>query len=90
MAVLTDQQRIDATVSLCRFLFVKSKDVANVDTIALRDAINAADDWTDANAAAYNNALPTTFKNAANTKQKAMLLCIVLLWRSGIDPEGVF
>ncbi len=40
----------------------------------LKAAVTAADAWVDANAAAYNNALPTAVKNALTTTQKARLL----------------
>ena len=40
----------------------------------LRAAVNAADDWVDANAAAFNTALPVAFRTAATAQQKAILL----------------
>lgn len=50
----------------------------------LRDALNAADDWADLNASAYNLALPVTFRTNATAKQKALLLALVVLKRHDI------
>lgn len=44
-------------------------------------AINATDDWIDANAAAYNTALPVAARNNLTAGQKARLFSIVALRR---------
>lgn len=44
----------------------------------LRDAINAADKWIDANAASFNNALPLISKTNLTVKQKSQLLVYVI------------
>lgn len=41
-------------------------------------AINAADDWADLNAAAYNLALPLPARTALTARQKAALLMYVI------------
>ena len=46
-------------------------------------AVNATDDWIDANAAAFNAALPLAARNNLTTQQKAELLAIVVLKRFG-------
>lgn len=46
-------------------------------------ALGAADDWVEANTAAYNTALPAAFRTAASTTQKTLLLCYVLMRRMG-------
>jgi hypothetical protein len=51
----------------------------------LQAAVNAADAWVDANAAAYNSALPATFRNNATTAQKSLLLVAVVLMRFNLD-----
>jgi hypothetical protein len=53
----------------------------------LAAAVNAADDWADQNAAAYNSALPTVFRNSATAGQKAMLLAYVIARRWGLTPR---
>jgi len=41
-------------------------------------AVNAADDWADANQASYNAALPEPFATWATPRQKAALLAWVI------------
>ncbi len=50
----------------------------------IRAAIDAADAWATANAASYNTALPTVFKNGASASQKALLLAYVCIRRAGL------
>lgn len=47
-------------------------------------AIDAVDDWAEANAAAYNTALPNPFKTTASASQKALILAYVCMRRAGI------
>jgi hypothetical protein len=47
-------------------------------------AINATDAWIDANAAAFNTALPQPFRGAATADQKTLLLCWVAMRRAGL------
>lgn len=49
-------------------------------------AINAADQWASDNAASFNTALPTAFKNNATAPQKARLLRWVIYrrWVTGV------
>jgi len=53
----------------------------------LQAAVNAADDWADANAASFNSALPAAFRTNANNGQKALLLALVVLAR--YNPAAV-
>jgi hypothetical protein len=46
--------------------------------VDLRAAVNAIDDWVDANTAAYNAAVPQPARGALTTKQKAQLLLYVV------------
>lgn len=60
----------------------------NIDVCAftkpqLRAALDATDDWLDANQASYNTALPTAFRTTATLPQKTMLLCYVAMRRAG-------
>jgi hypothetical protein len=59
----------------------------SVTKIQLAAAVAAADDWADANAAAFNSALPTAFRNSATANQKALLLAYVILRRYGSTPS---
>lgn len=47
-------------------------------------AVNAVDDWTEANAASYNTALPQPFRGAATPAEKALILAYVALRRAGV------
>lgn len=50
----------------------------------LRSAVDATDQWIDANAASFNTALPQPFRGQATTAQKTLLLCWVAMRRAGI------
>jgi hypothetical protein len=50
----------------------------------LRAALNAADDWADANAASFNIAIPQPARNAMTAKQKTLLLSYVILKRANL------
>lgn len=55
----------------------------------LASAVDAADQWADNNAAAYNSALPAAFRSGATANQKALLLAYVILRRyGGTPPDG--
>lgn len=61
----------------------------NVSKAQLTAAVDAADQWADDNAAAYNSALPAAFRNNATASQKALLLAYVILRRyGGSVPDG--
>lgn len=47
-------------------------------------AVNATDDWIDANATAFNNALPTAAKNNLTAAQKTVLFMYVAARRAGL------
>jgi hypothetical protein len=50
----------------------------------LRAAIDATDDWIDANQASFNTALPQPFRSAASTPQKTFLFCYVAMRRASL------
>jgi hypothetical protein len=47
----------------------------------LKAAVDAVDAWIDANAAAFNAALPQPFRNVATARQKALLMQYVVAKR---------
>jgi CBS-domain-containing membrane protein len=49
----------------------------------LRAAIDATDDWIDANQASFNAALPQPFRSQATAEQKTLLFCYVAMRRRG-------
>lgn len=51
-------------------------------------AVDAADQWRDDNAAAFNTALPAAFRTKATPAQKALLLCYVVMKNAGEIVRG--
>jgi hypothetical protein len=50
----------------------------------LKAAVDATDDWVEANSASFNTALPQPFRSNATTPQKTFLLCYVAMRRAGL------
>lgn len=50
----------------------------NLSRADLLAAINAADDWADANASSFNSALPLPARTTLSAKQKAAILMFVI------------
>lgn len=82
MAVLSDTDRATAWAELMRGL----DNPGQVIKPDLRAAIDAADAWADANAAAYNLALPVAARTALTARQKAAVLLFVIARRYQITP----
>lgn len=85
MTVLTTQQRLEVWALLMRRAGGAPGNVTKPDLLA---AVNAADDWVEANATAsngvsYNAALPQPYRGAASPVHKARLLAAIALKRSG-------
>ena len=80
MAILTTQQRGEIHAYLCRRFGYGVVTKADVQAV-----VNAADDWQDANAAAFNAALPEPGKSALSLTQKTIIFCYVALKRAGIE-----
>jgi hypothetical protein len=49
----------------------------------LRAALNATDDWIEANQGSFNAALPIPFRTTATVPQKVFLFCYVAMRRAG-------
>lgn len=84
MAVLTEPERVHAAREWIRHAFEKLGGTASLTTADVKAALDAADNWADANATAYNNALPLPFRTTATTAQKALLLAYVCMKRAGL------
>lgn len=80
MAALADQDRFDAWADLMREMSGRYEVVA-IAKADLRAAINAADDWVNANAASFNTALPQPARSSLTASQKALLLQYVVAKR---------
>jgi hypothetical protein len=81
LAVLIDNDRADIWARLMREL----GELGPITIIKadIRAAVDAFDDLVDANASAFNNALPANAKAGLNASQKAFLFAMVMLKRAG-------
>lgn len=73
MAVLTNPDRAHVWAEAMR-----QGEALGLTKAELRAAVNAVDDWLDANAAAFNAAIPQPARAALTARQKALLLAAVV------------
>ncbi len=78
MAVLSDADRAAETARFSRDVSKIREILAVLTKAELRAALNATDDWVEANTAAFNSALPVVARTNLTTKQKAQLLVNVV------------
>jgi hypothetical protein len=85
MAALPDADRIEITAKLQRLAqwLAISCGITKAD---LKAAVDATDDWIEANQTSFNNALPTAAKNNLSLTQKTLIFSYVALKRAGILP----
>ena len=87
MAVLSNTIRTQLWRDQERIRPRQGETLAALTKADLQAAVDAADDWANSNAASFNTALPSAFKNNATAGQKALLLAVVVLAR--FDPALV-
>lgn len=80
MALLNEANRVAAWEQIMR----ENRDPISVLKMDLRAAVDAADQWAEDNAAAFNSALPVAARTNLTAKQKAMLLMYVVAKRYGV------
>lgn len=78
MAALSTADRAALHAQVMRDLSSVSEALGALTKADLAAAINAADDWADANAASYNSAIPQPARNALTASQKARILSYVI------------
>ena len=84
MALLDSSNRLTTAAHFMRLITTPTMTKLDV-----RAAINAADDWADANAASYNTSLPLPFRTTATLAEKTAVLAYVILRRAGLlKAEG--
>ncbi len=80
MATLGELQRIEVWADLMRRYSTDGESIG-INKNDLRAAVDALDDYFDANAVTINNALPAAAKAGLTTKQKAVMLMFVVTQR---------
>ena len=81
MAVLSDSDRVAVWLQHMR----ENAETYGVMTKAdLRAAVDAADQWAEDNASAFNLAIPQPARASMTAKQKALLLMFVVAKRYGV------
>lgn len=80
MAVLSDSDRARLWRGIQRYWSAQLIP-CGITKADVRAAINAADDWLNANAASYNSALPQPARGTLTTAQKALILVMAALAR---------
>ena len=76
-----DRQRIKR--GLARW-FSGLRELLNLSDADFQAAVDATDTWIDANAAAYNTALPVAARTNLTASQKTLLFVAVALMRQGV------
>jgi hypothetical protein len=82
MAVLPTAAR-DGLARRIQRWWSDQREPCNFTKAQLAAAVGAADDWADANATAFNTALPAAFRNNATATQKSLLLMYIIARRAG-------
>lgn len=81
MAALTEEERKEIWAEFQREASAK-REALPLTKAQLRAAVNALDDYFDANGAALNSAIPQPARGALTTRQKLFLVVYVLTQRA--------
>ncbi len=77
MAVLGDNDRVTMVQKFAQDMS-GTRTAVSIVKADMRAAVNAIDDWVQANASAFNTAIPQPARGALTTQQKAKLLWYVV------------
>jgi len=77
MAVLGDNDRVTMVQKFAQNMS-GTRTAVSIVKADMRAAVNAIDDWVEANASAFNTAIPQPARGASTTQQKAKLLWYVV------------
>ncbi|MHC4158378.1 MAG: hypothetical protein ACYSSO_04780 [Planctomycetota bacterium] len=72
MAVLTNEDRRELWAEFMNYSS-NIRELIGLNKAGLRAAVDATDDWIEANKASFNNTLPAAAKAALTSKQKSRL-----------------
>jgi hypothetical protein len=81
MPPLANPLRAEVWIDWMKRISASREAIPNLTKTDLRAAINATDDWLDANATSFNQALPLAARTNLTPAQKALLLALVTLKR---------
>lgn len=81
MAILDEADRVEVWAELMRKYSRDGETIGAITKADLRTAVDALDDFMNANAATINNALPEPAKAVLTPAQKALMLSFVVLKR---------
>lgn len=76
MAALSENDRVAVWSE-----FMRTSSATGCLKAQLRSVINAIDDWCEANATSFNNAIPQPMRGTLTQKEKALLLVVVVIRR---------
>lgn len=82
MAVLSDGDRVEVMREFMAW-WSHDNEPATMNKEQLREVVNAADAWADANAASYNTAIPQPQRGLMTARQKAKMLSLIITKRFG-------
>lgn len=80
MAIMSNEERRRCWAQLMR----ANTEPMGITKADLRAAVDATDDWIEANSAAFNAALPQPARGALSATQKTLLFVYVAMRRRGI------
>ena len=81
---LTPDERNKVWKGIMRWWSQRREATGGISKSDLFAAIEATDDWIDANQASFNQALPEAFRTGATQAMKTMLFCIIAIARVSI------
>ena len=84
MSVLPELDRMRIRRGLVRYWSRFWESTGSMAKDDIKPAVDATDNWIEANQASYNAALPDVFRNNATQMQKTLLFCAVALARVSI------
>lgn len=87
MATLSEADRLRVWRGLMRYASSQGMELDGMVKSDLKDAVDATDDWIDANQSSFNTALPSAAQTNLTLAQKTLMFCVVAVMR--VDPEFV-
>jgi hypothetical protein len=84
MATLPTEDRTKVFAGLLRY-WSNSREPVSLTKAEFQAAVDATDDWIEANQASFNAALPTAARTNLTLTQKTLLFCAVAMARVSMD-----